>query len=110
MSQPLELQIIDQARALIATPWTWTQGEFARDEAGTPVSWRSPQAVQFCLWGALNRAAYQITGDRRRSITLADQAAAALREAGVSLSRVNDHGTHADVLAIFDRHLKQRAA
>ena len=110
MSQPLERQVIEQARALIATPQTWTQGEFARDEAGNPVSWRSRQAVQFCLWGALNRAAYVMTGDRRMAITLADRAAAAMREPGGSLSRVNDHGTHADVLAIFDRHLIRSAA
>jgi hypothetical protein len=110
MSQPLERQIVERARALIATPWTWTQGEFARDEAGKPVSWGSPQAVQFCLWGALNRAAYAMTGDRRKAIALADRAAAAMREPGGSLSRVNDNGTHADVLALFDRHLERRAA
>ena len=110
MSQPLERQIIEQARALIATPRTWTQGEFARDAAGDPVNWRSPQAVQFCVWGALNRAAFGITGDRRKAIMLADRAAAAMREPGTSLSRVNDHGTHADVLALFDTHLRKRAA
>jgi hypothetical protein len=110
MSQPLERQIIEQARALIATPATWTQGEFARDAAGTPVSWRSREAAQFCLWGALNRAAYDMTGDRRRSIALADRAAAAMREEGISLSRVNDNGTHDDVLALFDTFLRKRAA
>ena len=110
MSQPLERQIIEQARALIASPDTWTQGEFARDAEGLAISWRSPQAVQFCLWGALNRAAYEMTGDRRQSITLADRAAAAMREEGVSLSRVNDTGTHDDVLALFDAYLVQRAA
>lgn len=110
MSKPLERQVIEQARALIADPAAWTQGEFARDAAGNPVSWRSREAVQFCLWGALNRAAYDMTGDKRRSITLADRAAAAMREPGGSLSRVNDTGTHRDVLAIFDTFLRARAA
>jgi hypothetical protein len=110
MSRPLELQVIEQARALIATPWTWTQGEFARDEAGNPVCWRSPQAVQFCLWGALNRAAYAVTGDRRKAVTLADRAAAAMRQPGMSLSRTNDNGGHDDVLALFDAYLTKRAA
>ena len=107
MSQPLEQRIIEQARALIATPETWTQGEFARAADGNPVSWRSPQAVQFCLWGALNRAAYDLTRDRRQAISFADHAAAALRAMGTSLSRVNDHGTHVDVLALFDNYLKK---
>jgi hypothetical protein len=110
MSKPLERQVIEQARALIADPAAWTQGEFARDADGTPVSWRSREAVQFCLWGALNRAAYDMTGDKRRSITLADRAAAAMRKPGGSLSRVNDTGTHRDVLAIFDTYLRAHAA
>jgi hypothetical protein len=95
---------------LIADPAAWTQGEFARDAEGNPVSWRSREAVQFCLWGAINRAAYQMTGDRRQSITLADRAAAVMREPGGSLSRVNDTGTHEDVLALFDTYLSRMAA
>jgi hypothetical protein len=110
MSKPLEQQIIEQARALIADPAAWTQGEFARDAHGAPVSWRSKEAVQFCVWGALNRTAYEMTGDRRRAITLADRAAAAMREPGGSLSRINDTGTHEDVLDIFDAYLCSRAA
>jgi hypothetical protein len=110
MSKPLERQVIEQARALIADPAAWTQGEFARDACGNAVSWRSPEAVQFCLWGALNRAAYAMTGDKRQAITLADRAASAMREPGGSLSRVNDTGTHRDVLALFDACLRSRAA
>jgi hypothetical protein len=109
MSRPLERHIIERARALIATPETWTRDEFARDAQGEPVNWRSPKAVGFCLWGALNRAAFDITGDKRQSITLADHAAAVLRERGSSLSRVNDRGAHADVLAVLDRYLKKDA-
>jgi hypothetical protein len=109
MSKPLERQVIEQARALIADPAAWTQGEFARDVSGNAVSWRSREAVQFCLWGALNRAAYEMTGDKRQSIALADKAAAAMREPGGSLSRVNDTGTHRDVIAIFDGYLRSRA-
>ena len=109
MSKPLERQVIEQARALIADPAAWTQGEFARDVSGNAVSWRSREAVQFCLWGALNRAAYEMTGDRYGSVGLVDRAAAALRRGIPSLSRVNDHGTHADVLAVLDKYLQQDA-
>jgi hypothetical protein len=110
MSQPLERRIIERARALIATPDTWTQSEFARDAQGQPVSWRSPKAVRFCLWGALNRAAHEMTGDRHQAITLADHAAAVLRRGTPSLSRLNDHGTHADVLALIDGYMTTKAA
>lgn len=110
MSQPLERRIIDRARALIATPGSWTQGEFARDANGAAVSWRSPGAVQFCLWGALYRAAYEMTGDKRQSIGLGDHAAASLRYGRTSLSGVNDRGTHDDVLNLFDSYLGARAS
>ncbi|HZT48410.1 MAG TPA: hypothetical protein VFA64_10585 [Hyphomicrobiaceae bacterium] len=110
MSQPLERRVIEAARALIATPLTWTQGEFARDASGEPVSWRSPRAASFCVWGALNRAAYELTGDRRQAITLADHAARALRNGTRSLSGTNDSGTHADVMAIFDAYLVRELA
>jgi hypothetical protein len=109
MSQPLERKIIERARALIATPETWAQDEFARDAHGDPVSWRSPKAVRFCLWGALNRVAYDMTGDRHQGVSLADHAAAALRRRTTSLSRVNDRGTHADVLALIDGYLTTKA-
>jgi hypothetical protein len=109
MSQPLERKIVERARALIARPETWAQGEFARDAHGEPVSWRSTAAVQFCVWGALNRAAFEMTGDRYRSVPLADRAAAALRQGIASLSRLNDGGTHAEVLVLFDTYLGKRS-
>ena len=110
MAQPVERQIVQRARALIATPQTWTQDEFARDSSGLPVSWRSPQAAQFCIWGALNRAAREMTGDEHQRVRLADHAARALRGRTPSLSRLNDRGTHADVLALIDGYLETSAA
>ena len=110
MSQPVERRIVERARALIATPQTWAQGEFARDAAGEPVSWRSPDAARFCIWGALNRAAREMTGDERQRVRLADHAARALRGTTPSISRLNDHGTHADMLALIDSYLETSAA
>ena len=109
MAQPVERQIVQRSRALIATPRTWTQEEFARDSFGEPVSWRSPQAVQFCIWGALNRAAREMTGDEPQRVRLADHAARALRSMTPSLSRLNDRGTHDDVLALMDGYLETSA-
>lgn len=110
MAQPVERQIVQRARALIASPQAWTQDEFARDRAGEPVSWRSAEAVQFCIWGALNRAAREMTGDEHQRARLADHAARALRSLTPSLSRLNDRGTHADVLALLDGYLEASAA
>src|SRR5215510_10163473 len=105
MARPVERQIVEQARALIAAPQTWTQGEFARDGLGAPVSWRSPEAAQFCIWGALNRAAGELTKNEHLRVRLADGAARALRGRTPSISRLNDSGTHGEVLALIDRYL-----
>ena len=109
MAQPIEHRIIARARALIAAPQTWTQGEFARDGLGQPVSWRSPEAAQFCIWGALNRAASEVTSNEHLRARLADGAARALRGATPSISRLNDGGSHGDVLALIDRYLETNA-
>jgi hypothetical protein len=109
MSRPLEQQIIERAHALIARPESWTRGAFALDAGGDPVSWRSPNAARFCLWGALNRAAFELTGDKRQSITLGERAAATLRAGKPSLSLINDHGTHTDVLELFTTYMNTKA-
>ena len=40
MAQPVERQIVQRARALIATPQTWTQDEFARYVLADVSRWR----------------------------------------------------------------------
>ena len=110
MAQPLERKIVGRARTLIAAPQMWTQGEFARDGFGRPVNWRSPQATQFCIWGALNRAASELTENEYLRVHLADGAARALRGTTPSISRLNDSGTHADVLALIDGYLDTSAS
>ena len=109
MARALERQIIETARALIADPACWTQGEFARDGDGNPASWKSPRATRFCIWGALHRAAYDLIGDHRQSVIMTDRAACALRARGTSLSGDNDRGTHADALAVLDMYLRRQA-
>ena len=110
MAHPVERQIVQRARVLIANPQTWSQGEFARDSVGEPVSWRSPKAVQFCIWGALNRAAREMISDDRQRARFVGFAARALRGGTPSISRLNDHATHADVLALIDAYLVTSAA
>ena len=40
----------------------WTQGIFARDEAGNSMNVEDPRAVSFCLAGGLQRASKKVTG------------------------------------------------
>jgi hypothetical protein len=101
LSRPLKLQIVEQARALIADESHWCRGELARDMNGAGVCPTSDMATKRCGLGALIMAAYQITNDRRRSHDLAIKATRPLH-GSATLVNVNDVRGHAAVLALFD--------
>ena len=101
MSRPLKVQIVEQARALIADESRWCRGEIARDAKGRGVCPMSDSATKRCGLGALIMAAYQITNDRRQAHDLAIKAMRPLH-GSATLVNVNDVRGHAAVLALFD--------
>jgi hypothetical protein len=48
--------VLERAAALIEPPGAWTQGEYARNECGSPRAWDDPDAACFCARGAIYRA------------------------------------------------------
>ena len=96
-------QILIAARALIATPEKWTQGESARTSYGLPCGFYADCADQFCMSGALERVC---SGDRHRASVAGNY----LRDAISASSFVNwndaPERTHADVMAAFDRAIE----
>ena len=101
MSRPLKLQIVEQARALIADESHWCRGELARDMNGVGVCPTSDRAMKRCGLGAVIAAAYQLTNDFRAAHDLAIQAMRPLY-GSATLVHVNDMRGHAAVLALFD--------
>ena len=101
MSKPLKLQIVEQARALVADESRWCRGEIARDAKGRGVCPMSDSATKRCGLGALIMAAYQITNDRRQAHDLAMKAMRPLH-GSATLVNVNDVMGHAAMLALFD--------
>ena len=101
MSKPLKLQIVEQARALVADESRWCRGELARDAKGLGICPMSDSATKRCGLGALIMAAYQITNDRRQAHDLAIKAMRPLH-GSATLVNVNDVRGHAAVLALFD--------
>jgi len=97
------VQILKDARALIADEKNWTRGEYARNARGY---WRgvlSEDSVCFCSIGAMARSAKTTpreieTCDKILQIFSAD----GLRRVS-DLVDFNDGHTHAEVLALFDR-------
>ena len=95
------VEILEKARALISDKNRWAKGYFAKDKAGRNCSTRSQDAVCFCSLGALCKVMdihfMDVTGK---------PATEALRKevpAGTDIAGFNDSGSHAEVLALFDR-------
>ena len=101
MSRPLKLQIVEEARSLIADKRHWCRGQLAEDARGQVVFPTSAKAVRRCGLGAVIAAAFQLTRDYDTANELANSAL--LPHTGVStLVHVNDVRGHAAVLALFD--------
>lgn len=97
-----KLKILTRARALIADPARWTQGDYARDANGKSVLPNSRYAVCWCSVGALRKVT--------RCAILPDCAYLALSD-GIgshkSVHAFNDASTHEEVLLLFDRAIKK---
>jgi hypothetical protein len=102
MSRPLKLQIVEQARALIADKQHWCRGDLARDINGEEVCPTAASAVKRCGLGAVT--AYQLSNDLDAAHDLAFKALRP-RYGTATLVRVNDMRGHAAVLAMFDEVL-----
>ena len=101
MARPLQIQVVERARSLIADAQRWCRGDLARDVNDEEVSPTAASAVKWCALGAVIAAAYELTHEIEAAHDLAFKA---LRpQYGTStLVRVNDMRGHAAVLALFD--------
>ena len=101
MARPLNVQIAEKARLLIADARDWCRGHLAEDANGITVFPASARAVRRCGLGALIAAAYELTNNYDAAHELAHTA---LRpRCGIAtLVHVNDVRGHAAVLALFD--------
>jgi hypothetical protein len=101
MAKPLQFQIVERARALIADEQRWCRGHLAQTASGLSVFPTSATAVKRCGLGAVIAAAYQLTHDHDAANALAHKALRPLYGTA-TLVRVNDMRGHAAVLALFD--------
>ena len=104
MAKPVNVLILERARALITDERHWCPGDMARDRFGYAVDPIDSAAEQRCALGALVAAAYQLSGDRSAARALAMTALRPLVGA-TALTRINDTQGHAAVLALFDEVL-----
>jgi hypothetical protein len=107
MSQPLKLQIIENAKDLIQDERHWCRGELARDADGLSVDATDSRAVRRCALGALVSAAYQLTHDHWKAHDLAINALRPMY-GSATLVRINDMRGHTAVLALLDEASKKK--
>jgi hypothetical protein len=105
MTGTLHHQVLGYARALIARQTDWTRGVHARAENGRPVMWHDQEACSWCALGAINRAAYDLIGNKERAEGIADEIIANCFPC--NLSWINDKDGHAAVIKLFDKALTE---
>ena len=94
MAKPLQFQIVERARALIADEQRWCRGVLGEDATGASVFPTSTRAVKRCGLGAVIAAAYQLTHDHDNANELAHNVLRPLYGTS-TLVRVNDMRGHA---------------
>jgi hypothetical protein len=95
-------EILIAARAKIEAPERWTHGAYARDAAGRKVEPTCPDAVRWCVRGAIDASTEQHSNKRPSSV-LFSQAVAGYGALYIPIWNDAPNRTHAEVLAAFDR-------
>jgi len=96
------IDLLRQARELLADPKRWTQGTGARAGDGLATGVHSANAICWCAWGAL---VYVHTDLNSLSDSL-DLIATIVGESEVSSWNDAPERTHEEVLAAFDRAIE----
>ena len=115
---PGAVDILAIARTLIAHPGRWAQGAIALDRNGRALT-TFDGGCRFCAAGAVGLSAEALSGDddaRRRIGPAADRAGRLLDSAAFKLGEfesyigLNEHDSHANVVAMFDHALDMARA
>ena|SRR5262249_42290556 len=92
MSQAIDTKVLSDAYALLSSPMRWTWGAWARDSTGERCSPLAPQACQWCAWGALQKSAFALIGDKDASRKIADRISKKLVPCSGGLAFLNERG------------------
>ena len=98
MSKPLVEQVTDSARRLLEDPRNWTQYAIARTRNNRLCEPDDAKAARFCAYGAILRAAHDVSGQPDRAQRLADQAAMLI------MQRDNPYSAFEELIAVNDGH------
>lgn len=91
-------ELIDGMIELLSKPERWTQGEFARNTAGSPVSSTSPDACCWCVLGALTHCAMAKRVSEAERVAVRDAMNDEAHKRYGTSSVLNDATDHAGIL------------
>src|SRR6185369_1255158 len=100
------LRILKAARDLISEPARWTTGCMAKNSMGVQVDPRAPEAACFCAMGAIKRASRDLGSEWDARDALRTE----VGNAQGSIALFNDNGTHAEIIAAWDRAIAKLEA
>ena len=103
---PSTQEIIQQARALIAKPDTYTTGAFARDSCGRSIPYDMPSCMSWNLFGALARAADGQHKKRLEAMDVVTQVAVKELAWPESVALFYDKASHKETLWVLDRAIE----
>lgn len=92
-------------KKLVERPEAWTKGAIARDAEGVEVNETDRSAVCWCLFGAIGRVAWREEEEVSRYLCRAGSSGPGPGE--ITLWNDAPERTHADVLALLDRAIKE---
>jgi hypothetical protein len=114
MAKPIFKHVIESARVYVAGRGTWTRFTLAATSRGAECEPTDAMARKFCAYGALVRAAYDLTGDHTEARRLAGRAAMSItgantpEEAFEKIYTINDGqpvSSRKAILEMFDAGL-----
>ena len=116
MSKPLIDQVLARARTLVGVRAPWTRYTLALTRNNRDCDPTDPRAARFCAYGALIRAAFELTADRTKARQLAGQTAMRItgretpEEAYEDLYAINDgppRSSRPAIVRMFDESLER---
>lgn len=116
MSPNLHRQVLRKARGLLSDKRRWTRYGAARTGSGAVCPPYAPDAVKFCAYGALARAALEVTGSKGQARRLAQSIETMLvggeraAQPHSRLCHVNDRKGYAAVIALLDSAAEEDAS
>ena len=99
-------ELLTKAKAVIADPKHWAQGQYAKDAKGHPVGPAEPDAVCWCSVGVLEKVAHEEDTYSTRFAAMWYLLDVSVECGYNDISDFNDNSSHETVMKAWDKAIK----